>query len=87
MNQVHIDSAPEEAYAILGLFSGKVLVDPHKDHKHHKDSTEEKDDQSCPTNILEEDSDDEEALEEELIRAEPNPEIYKPLVPYPHLLR
>ena len=28
MNQVHIYSAPEEAHAILGLRSGKVLVDP-----------------------------------------------------------
>ena len=56
MNQVHINSALEEAYAISGLHSGKVLVDPHKDHKHHKDPHEEKDDQSSPTIIPEEDS-------------------------------
>ena len=74
MNQVHIDSASEEAHAILGLRSGKVLVDPHKDHKRHKVPTEEKDDQSSPTVISEEDSDDEEAPNEELIRVEPNPE-------------
>ena len=86
MNQVHIDSAPEEAHDILGLRSGKVLVDPHKDHKSHKDPNEEKDDQSSPMIILEEDSEDEEAPKEELIRAEPNPKVYKPLVPYPHLL-
>ena len=36
--------------------------------------------------IPEEDSKDEETLDEELIRAELNPEVYKPLVPYPHLL-
>ena len=85
MNQVHIDSASGEAHAILGLRSVKVLVDPHKDHKSHKDPTKEKDDQSSPTIIPEEDSDDEEAPDEELIRAEPNREVYKPPVPYPQL--
>ena len=80
-NQVHIDSASKEVHAILGLHSGKVLVDPHKDHMRHKDRLEEKDDQSSPMIIPEEDSDD-----EEQIRAEPNPEVYKPLVPYPQLL-
>ena len=29
---------------------------------------------------------EDEATEEELIRLEPNLEVYKPLVPYPHLL-
>ena len=86
MNQVHIDSASEEAHAISGLHSGKVLVDPHKDHKCHQDPHQEKDDQSSPTIILEEDSKDEEAPNKQLIRAEPNPEVYKPSVPYPHLL-
>ena len=86
VNQVHIDSAPEEAHAISTLRSGKVLVDPHKDHKSHKDQYEEKDDQSSPTIIPKEDSDDEEAPDEEPIRAELNPKVYKPLVPYPHLL-
>ena len=42
-------------------------------------------DQSSPTIILEEDFDDEEAPDEES-RAEPNLEVYKPLVPYPQLL-
>ena len=32
------------------------------------------------------DSKDEEAPDEELIKVEPNPKVYKPLVPYPHLL-
>ena len=58
MNEVRIDSASEEAHAILGLCSGKVLVDLHKDHKHRKDLLEKKDDQSSPPIIPEEDSDD-----------------------------
>ena len=71
VSQVHIDSALEEAHAILGLRSRKVLVDPHKDHKSHKDPNEEKDDESSRTIILEEDSEDEKALDEELIRQRP----------------
>ena len=82
MNEVHIDSASEEAHAISGLCSGKVLVDPHTDHKRRKDPLEEKDDHPSPTIIPEEDSNDEEAPNEES-RAEPNPEVYKPPVPYP----
>ena len=85
MNEVHIDSASEEAHAISGLRSGKVLVDPHTDHKRRKDPLEERDDRPSPTIIPEEDSKDEEALDEES-RAEPNPKVYKPPVPYPQLL-
>ena len=85
VNEVCIDSASEEAHAISGLRSDKVLVDPHTDHKRRKDSLEEKDDCPSPIIILEEDSDDEEAPDEES-RAEPNPEVYKPPVPYPQLL-
>ena len=85
MNKVCIDSASEEAHAILSLRSDKVLVDPHKDQKRCKDPLEEKDDQSSPPIILEEDFDDEEAPNEES-RAKPNPEVYKPPVPYPQLL-
>ena len=44
VNKVCIDSGLEEADAILCLRSGKVLVDPHTDHKHCKDPLEEKDD-------------------------------------------
>ena len=58
MNKVRIDCASKEAHAILGLCSGKVLVDLHKDHKRRKDPLEEKDDQSSPPIIPEEDSDD-----------------------------
>ena len=86
MNQVHTDSALQEAHAISGLQSDNVLVDPHKDYPGHKDPNEKKDDKSSLTIISEEDSKDEEAPDKELIRAEPNPEVYKPLVPYPHLL-
>ena len=69
----------------MGLRSGKVLVDPHTDHKRRKDPLEEKDDHPSPTIIPEEDSEDEEAPNEES-RAEPNPEVYKPPVSYPQLL-
>ena len=85
VNEVLIDSASEDAHAISGLHSGKVLVDPHTDHKRRKDPLEEEDDQSSPPIILEEDSDDEEAPDEKS-RAKPNPEVYKPPVPYPQLL-
>ena len=57
-------------------------MDPHTDHKRRKDALEEKDDRPSPRIIPEEDSDDEEAPDEES-RAEPNPEVYKPPVPYP----
>ena len=36
VNEVHIDSASEEAHAISGLRSGKVLVDPRTNHKRRK---------------------------------------------------
>ena len=85
VNEVHIDGVSEEAHAISGLRSGKVLVDPHTDHKRRKDPLEEKDDRPSPTISPEEDSEDEEAPDEES-GAEPNPEVYKPLVPFPQLL-
>ena len=85
VNEVRIDSASEEAHAILGLRSGKVLVDPHTNHKRCKDPLEEKYDRPSPTIIPEEDSEDGEAPDEES-RAEPNPAVYKPPVPYPQLL-
>ena len=83
--EVRIDGASEEAHAISGLRSGKVLLDSHTDHKRRKDPLEEKDDRPSPTIIPKEDSEDEEAPDEES-RAEPNPEVYKPPVPYPQLL-
>ena len=85
VNEVCIDRASEEAHATSGVCSGKVLVDPHTDHKRHKDPLEEKDAHTSPTIIPEEDPDDEEAPDEES-RAEPNPEVYKPPVPYTQLL-
>ena len=57
-------------------------MDPHTDHKRRKDPLEEKDDRPSPMIILEEDSEDEEAPDEES-RAESNPKVYKPPVPYP----
>ena len=85
VNEVRIDGTSEEAHVISGLRSGKVLVDPHTDHKRRKDPLEEKDDRPSPKIIPEEDSEDEEAPDEES-RAEPNPKVYKPPVPYPQLL-
>ena len=85
VNEVRIDGASEAAHAISGLRSGKVLVDPHTDHKRRKDPLEERDDRPSPTIIPDEDSEDEETPDEES-RAEPNPEVYKPPVPYPQLL-
>ena len=85
VNEVHIDSALEEAHAISGLSSGKVLVDPHTDHMRRKDPLEEKDNRPSPTIIPEENSENEEAPDEESM-AEPNPEVYKPPVPYLQLL-
>ena len=84
VNEVCIDSASEEAHAISGLHSGNVLVDPHTNQKRCKDPLEERDDRPSPT-IIPEDSEDEETPNEES-RAEPNPEVYKPPVPYPQLL-
>ena len=63
VNKVPIDGASEEAHAILGLRSVKVLVDPHTDHKRRKDPLEERDDRPSPT-IISEDSEDEEAPDE-----------------------
>ena len=85
VNEVCIDSASKEAHAISGLRSGKVLVDPHTDHRCRKDPLEERDNLPSPTIILEEDCEDEEAPDEES-RIEPNLEVYKPPVPYPQLL-
>ena len=60
-------------------------MDPHTDHKCRKYPVEERDDRPSATIISEEDSEDEEAPDEES-RAEPNPVVYKPPVPYPQLL-
>ena len=52
VNKVRIDGASEEAHTISGLRSGKLLVDPHTDHKRRKDLLEERDDRPSPTIIL-----------------------------------
>ena len=81
INHVHVDEeAIESALAISSLQSGKALPDPYKDHPFHQCSNEEKE---TPI-IVEQDTDLED--EEEPVTAEPNPEKYKPPVPYPQAL-
>ena len=78
INHVHVDKkAVEMALAILSLRSGKDLPDPYKDHPIHQGLIEEKE----ASIIVEQDSDLED--EEEHVTAEPNPDKYKPHVPYP----
>ena len=70
----------EAALAISSLRSGKDLPDPYKDHPLHKSSI----DDETPTVVVEPDSRSDD--EEERVRAEPNPDTYKPPVPYPQAL-
>ena len=67
------------ALTISSLRSGKDLPDPYKDHPIHQGSIIE----DTP-NIVEHVSDLED--EEELAKAEPNPDTCKPPVPYPQAL-
>ena len=67
------------ALAISSLQSGKDLPDPYKDHPIHQGPIKEED---APIIVEQESSED----EEEQATAEPNPEKYKPLVPYPQAL-
>ena len=77
INHVHVDEeAVETALAISSLWSGKALPDPYKDHPIHQGSSEEIE---TPI-IVEQDSDLED--KEEQVMAEPNPDKYKPPVPY-----
>ena len=69
----------ERALAILSLRSGKDLLDPYKDHPIYQGLIIE----DTP-NIVEHNSDSED--EEEQTKFEPNPDTYKPLVPYPQAL-
>ena len=82
LSHVHVDKeAVEAALAISSLRSGKDLPNPYKDHPLHKSSI----DDETPTIVVEQDSssfDD----EEERVRGEPNPNTYKPHVPYPQAL-
>ena len=78
---MHVDEeAVEAALAISSLRSSKDLPDPYKDHSLHKSSIEEE----TPAVVLEQDSSSDD--EEEHVRAEPNPDTYKPPVPYPQAL-
>ena len=81
INHVHIDEeVVESVLAISSLQSGKALPDPYKDHPFHQGSNEETE----TLIIVEQDSNSDE--EEEQVTAEPNPEKYKPHVPYPQAL-
>ena len=70
----------ETTLTISSLRSGKALLDPYKDHPTHQGQYEEKE---TPI-IVEQDSDS--VDEEEQVTAKPNPDKYKPHVPYPQAL-
>ena len=81
LSHVHVDEeAVEAALAISSLRSAKDLPDPYKDHPLHKISI----DDETSTVVVEPDSSSDD--EEERVRAEPNPDTYKPPVPYPQAL-
>ena len=81
VNHVHVDEeAVEMALAISSLRSDKDLLDPYKDHPIHQGPIEKEE----TLIIIEHNSDSED--EEEHARAEPNPDTYKPHVPYPQAL-
>ena len=81
LSHVHLDEeAVEAALAISSLRIGKDLLDPYKDHPLHKSSINDE----PPTVIVEADSSSDD--DEERVRVEPNPDTYKPPVPYPQEL-
>ena len=67
----------EAALVISSLRSGKDLPDPYKGHPLHKSSI---DDETLIV-VVEQDSSSDD--EEERVRVEPNPDTYKPPMPYP----
>ena len=80
INHVHIDEeAVETTLAISSLQSGKDLPDPDKDHPIHQGPIKEE----MPI-IIEHDNDSKD--EDEQATAEPNPDKYKPPVPFPQAL-
>ena len=80
INDVLIDEEDvETTLAISSLGSGKNLSDPYKDHPIHQGLIME--DTSI---IVQHDSNSED--EKEQSKAEPNPDTYKPPVPYPQAL-
>ena len=81
LSHVHVDEeAVEAVLAISSLRSGKDLLDPFKDHPLHKSSI----DDETPTVVVDQDSSSDD--EEERVRAEANPDTYKPPVLYPQAL-
>ena len=81
LSHVHVDEEVVEiALAISSLRSGKDLPDLYKDHPLHKSVIVEE----TPTVVVEQDSSSDD--EEERVRAESNPDIYKPPMPYPQAL-
>ena len=77
INHIHVDEeAVETTLEISSIRSGKALPDPYKDNPFHQGSNEEKE---MPI-IVKQESDSED--EEEQVTDEPNPEKYKPPVPY-----
>ena len=81
INHIHVDEeAVESALAVSSLRSGKTLPDPYKDHPFHQGQKEA---EETPI-IAEQDTGLED--EEEQVTAKPNPEKYKPHVPYPQAL-
>ena len=80
INHVHVDEeVVETTLAILSLRSGKDLPDPYKHHPIHQGPIEE---EEAPIIIKQDSLED----EEEQVMVEPNPDKYKPLVPYPQAL-
>ena len=81
LSHVHVDEdAVETTLTILSLRSGKDLPDPYKDYPLHKSLIDEE----TPTVVVQQDSNSED--EEEHVLAKPNPDTYKPPVPYPQVL-
>ena len=77
LSHAHVDEeAVETTLAIWSLRSGKDLPEPYKDHPLHKSSIDEE----TQSVIVEQDSSSDD--EDERVRAEPNPDTYKPPVPY-----
>ena len=81
INHLHVDEETvETALATLSLRSGKNLPDPYKDYPIYQGPIEE---EEAPI-IVEQDSSED---EEEQATTEPNPDKYKPHVPYPQALK
>ena len=81
LNHVHVDEEIVETVLVISsLQSGKDLPDPYKNHPFHQATIDEE--ILVVAAMQESDSED----EEEQTKAEPNPDTYKPDVPYPQAL-